>query len=75
MRSERHRAVNHTPITFNRVLKMCSQTILARSHGRLVSVYLQAQYVDTLVGSLRLTARVVKAKILITAAAGVFSFT
>lgn len=54
---------------------MCSQTILARSHGRLVSVYLQAQYVDTRVGSLRLTARVVKARILITAAAGVFSFT
>ncbi len=53
---------------------MCSQTDLARSQGCLVSVYLQAPYVDTLVGSLQLT-RVVKAKILITAAAGVLSFT
>lgn len=53
---------------------MCFQTLLERSHGLLVSAYLQAQYVDTLVGSLWLTARVVKAKILITATAGVFSF-
>lgn len=33
-------------------------------------LYLQAGYVDTLVGSLQLTARLVKLRILITAAAG-----
>lgn len=54
---------------------MCSQTVLARSHGCLVSVYLQAGYVETLVGSLCLTARAIKAKFLITAASGVLPFT
>lgn len=63
-----HRAINHTLIAFNKVLKMCSRTDSARSHRCLASVYLQAGCVDTLVGSLWLTARVVKAKaILITA--------
>lgn len=56
----RRRAINHTLMTFNRAVKVCSKNDLARSYGCLVAVYLLMECVCVsvcaLLGSLTLTA-------------------